>query len=130
MLTAKILNSTASLNEFKYLDTLEFMVGSGFRFGFRLFDSQLGERHVPPDTAIVKVTFNKTDGTTLEKTATVIDAGDRSMLYVDITDVETEDLLGGNILFSVDSLGDGTKISKGWIQLALSKVSTSGSCGC
>lgn len=130
MLTAKLLNSHASLNEFKYLDTLEFMVGSPLRMAFRLYDTQHSERHVPADTAIVKVTFNLTDGETLEKTASFIDDGDRSMLVVELTGTETENLMGGNVTFTLDDAGDGSAIVKGWIQLALSKISTSSPCGC
>lgn len=129
MLTGKVLNSNASLNDFRYLENLEFMVGSKIKFAFRLYNHQLNERHVPPDTAVTKVYFNQTDGTQLEKTATVIDSGDRSMLYVDISEAESENLMGGNVTFQVDVMGDGSVIEKGWIQLALSKVSTSsGSC--
>lgn len=127
MLTGKVLNSNASLNDFRYLQNLEFMVGSKIKFAFRLFDHQLDERHVPPMTAVTTVFFNQTDGTLLEKTATVINEGDRSMLYVDITEDESENLMGGNVTFEVDVLGDGSEIDKGWIQLALSKVTTS--CG-
>lgn len=124
MLTAKILNSSASLNEFRYLNTVEFVPGGEVRFAFRLWDLQLNERHVPPTTAIVTLTFNDTDGNEIDKIATVINAGDISMMYVDLTSAETAILLGGNITFEVDVLGDATKIEKGLIQTALSKVLT------
>jgi hypothetical protein len=122
MLTAKILNSAASLNNFKEIASLEFILGEELNLVFRLQDPQFNLRHVPPVTAIVKVTFNNIDGTTLEKTATEVDSGDRSMQTVNLTELETENILGGNISFQVDVLGDGTEIIKGIIYNALSKI--------
>lgn len=123
MLTAKILNSQASLNNFKEIGSLEFIIGEEVKLVFRLFDPQFDLRHIPDAAAIVKLTFNKlSDFTTFEKTATVLDSGDRSIQYVTLTDLETADLIGGNVLFEVDVLGDGSQIQKGIIYNALSKV--------
>ena len=129
MLGAKLLNESASLNEFSYLDTLEFVPGASIHMVIRLWKTELKDRLIPDGSASVKLTFNKTDGTQLEKTATVVDAGDRSILSVDITDVESEDLVGGNVLVTLDELGDGTKIKKTVIQSALSKIVLDG-CAC
>lgn len=122
MLIAKVLNNAASLNNFKEIASLEFVIGEELNLVFRLHDPQVNLRHVPPATAIVNVTFNKTDGTTLEKTASFLDSGDRSMLTVSLTEAETEEILGGNLTFEVDVLGDGTEIIKGLISNALSKI--------
>ena len=122
MLTAKVLNSTASLNEFKEISGLDFMLGEELTLVFRLYNPQTGLRHVPPATAIVKLTFNNTDGTLLEKTATEVDSGDRSMQKVTLSEIETESILGGNLSFTVDVLGDTTQIIKGIIYNGLSKV--------
>lgn len=124
MLIAKILNSSATVNQFKYLDTVQFIGGSNFRFAFRLFDPQLKERYIPGSAAIVKLTFNKCDGTELEKTSTVLDSGDRSMRYIDFSQAETEELLGGNAKLLADLLGDATQIEEGVIESALSRVTT------
>lgn len=122
MLIAKVLNSAASLNNFKEIASLEFVIGEELNLVFRLHDPQFNLRHVPPATALVNVTFNKTDGTTLEKAASVLDSGDRSMWKVALTELETEEILGGNLLFEVDVLGDGSEIIKGLISNGLSKI--------
>lgn len=129
MLGAKLLNELASLNQFSYIDTVQFVPGQSITMNFRLWDSELKDRYIPGASAIVKLTLNKTDGTTLEKTATLISADDRSMQSVAITAVESEDIVGGNVVITLDELGDGTKIKKAVIQMALSKVLLDG-CAC
>lgn len=121
MLTAKTLNSSATLNNFKYLSTVNFVPDNKIVFNFRIFDEDVNERYVPPATAIVKVTLNNIDGTTLVLTAAAIDSGDRSMQTVTITQAQSLEILGGNVVFTVDMLGDGTDIAKGVIYSGLSK---------
>jgi hypothetical protein len=123
MITAKIINSEASVNQFKYLETVEFVVGTNIKFAFRLYDTELKERHVPPDTAIVKMYFNTTDDVELELEADYIaETDDRSMWYVEITAEQSESLLGGNARIELDVAGDGSDIKKGMIIAALSKI--------
>ena len=128
MLNAKILNSQASLNNFNVLGSLDFMLGDAFTMAFRLFDPQLKDRFVPPNTAIVTLTFNNLDTTTFTKVATVIDALDNSMLKVALSSTDTAQLLGGNVKFTVDLLGDGTQILNGLMYNPLRKVITDCSC--
>jgi hypothetical protein len=123
MRTAKLLNSSASVNQFRYIDTVDFVIGTKLTINFRMFDSQLKERHVPASGAIVTLTFNKADGTTFDATSTVLDSGDRSMRTVVLTTSQTADLLGGNVILTYDILGDGTEIEKSLIQGALSRIS-------
>lgn len=98
------------------------MVGDSITLNFQLFDQQQGIRFVPPSTAIVKVTFNNQDGTTLVKTGTFIDALDQSLISVDLLSADTAQLLGGNLTFTVDLLGDGTEIINGVIFGALQQI--------
>lgn len=128
MLTAKILNTQASLNNFKLIGSLDFMLGDAFRMAFRILDPQLGDRFVTPSTAIVTLTFNNADNTTFQKIAVNIDPLDRSMFYVDLASVDTAQLLGGNVSFSVDLLGDQTQLVSGIIYNPLRRIVTDCSC--
>lgn len=125
MLTAKVLNNQASLNNFKEINGIDFMLGNSFILNFRLIDPQYCDRYVPPSTAIVKLTFNNMDTTTFTKTATFTDVGDRSLMSVSLLTGDTSQLLGGNIPFTVDVLGDGSQILYGIIYTAIRKVAVS-----
>lgn len=123
MISAQVLNRDASLNDFEVLEAAEFIPGEQIRFVFRLIDTSKDNlRYIPPSTNITTIKFNKTDGTTLDKTATVLDADDRSLLYVDLQEAETEDLLGGNIYLELDIQGDASEIRKGAIFNGLQKI--------
>lgn len=124
-MTAKVLNSDASLNLWKEISTLEFIPGETVVLKLQIFNPNSGLRYIPPATTIMTVTFNNTDGSTLEKTAS-LNADDRSLATINLTPAETEELMGGNILFELDELGDGTVIKKGVIQYALSRVTSVG----
>lgn len=124
MLSARLLNSDASLNNFEYQDAIEFVPGEDKVFAFQLWNKELELRWIPGDSAVVTLTFNKVDGTTLTKTASFINAGDRSLISVTLTDEETPDLLSGNITFTVDVAGDESDLKKGVILNALQRVDT------
>jgi len=126
MLSGQVLNSDAQLNNFIIIDSKSFIPGEEFVLVFRLYNEELDLRYVPVTTAAITVSFNKTDGTALEKSSTVLDSGDRSIQKVEISEAESEELLGGNFSFEVDVLNDGTRIEKGFIQTGLSKILTGG----
>lgn len=128
MISAQILNTDATLNNFEELTSAEFIPGEQFRLVIRLLDTTKDLRYVPASSTILTLILQKTDGTELEKTATVLDAGDRSIQYVDISELESEDLLGGNIQLKLDIAGDGTNIRKGMIYNGLQKVITGDCC--
>lgn len=113
MLSGQILNSDASLNNFIVIDSKGFIPGEQFDLVVRLRNDELSLRYVPALTAIITFTFNNTDGTTLDKVATPVDSGDRSMQKTTISEAESELLLSGNFSFTVDVLGNGTEIKKG-----------------
>ena len=121
MLSGQILNSDASLNNFIITDTKEFIPGEQFDLVVRLLNPELDLRYVPPTTAIITFTFNKTDLTTFTKVSAPVDVLDRSMQKMTIQESESTDLLSGNISFSVDVLGDGSVIKKGIIENGLAK---------
>lgn len=121
MITAKILNSDAILNNFKEIGSLDFVPGSEVKLVIRLHDSQLDLRRVPAAAAVVKIFLNDTDGNEIEKTMTPL-TDDRSILSVTLEESETETLLGGNFTIEEDVLGDGTQIKKGLVQNGLRRV--------
>jgi len=120
MMTARVLNSNATLNSFKEIESLEFVPGTQASVVFRLYDTAEENRYIPPTAAVVKVTFNKIDGTELEKTAS-INADDRSICTVDLTEDETSEIYGGNALLTIDLAGDGAEVLKGLIYNMLRK---------
>lgn len=121
MLTARLLNSDASLNNFFEITSLDFVAGSQIDLSLRLFDSQKSIRYVPPATASLKI-FLQTGDIELEKTLSVISSDDRSMWKVTLTEDDTEEMLGGSVKFELDVAGDGTNIQKGIMLNALRRI--------
>jgi hypothetical protein len=122
MIRGKMINAAASLNNYQHIGSVEYMLGDAFVLNFQLWDPELKIRFVPPATAIVKVTLNNQDSTTNVKTATFIDPLDLSLNSIAITAADSAQLLDGNLNFSVDLLGDGTKIVNGLIFAALQQI--------
>lgn len=126
-LTAKILNSDALLNSWKEIGSVDFIPGSAKTIVLRLFDLEEDLRFVPSDAGggpTLSLTFTKTDGTSLVKAATILNAADRSMWTVSLTATETSDLFGGDILFDLTEDPGGTPIlTKGVIPNALRNMS-------
>lgn len=128
MLIARLLNSDASLNNFIYLETINYVSGEDFDIVFQLFSDQLGIRYIPPATATVTIDILKSDGTTLTKSASVLSTDDRSIWKVSIDGTESDDIAGFNIGINVDVLDDTTDIKKAIIRTGLSKQILSGDC--
>lgn len=125
--TGKMLNSTASLNSFSEVGSVDFIPDSDLTLVFQIFNPEAGIRYVPAAAAVVTVTFPTIDDS-IDLPGAFIDQGDRSLIKVEITADQSVDLTGGNITFTIDELGDGTKISKGYIQSALRRITTGEPC--
>lgn len=103
MLTGVILASNSTLNNFTELDGLSIIRGSEVNLQLRLQDADTEHRYIPDAAAVITITLN--DGSTgLEKTMTM-NADDRSMLSVTLTEAETELILSGDIKITVDESG-------------------------
>lgn len=128
MLEAKLLNSSAELNNFFELDALSYTPGENVTIVVRLFDKQKGIRLIPTDAgAEVKLTFTgKTADFT--KDAAKVDAADASMWSVTLSAAETADLAGSNIKVELDEAGDDVSIKLAIIFNALSRQVLSGDC--
>lgn len=124
MLSGQILNSDAQLNNFIVIGSKSFIPGSQFRLYIRILNDDLGLRYIPAATATRTITFQNLDGTELVKTnadITVL-SDDRSIMYLDIEESESENLQGGNFSFEIDVAGDGSNIMKGIVNNALSRI--------
>lgn len=121
MLTANVLNSNATLNSFQVQSSIQFINGFTLTLNFQIYDTTEQLRYVPPATAVVTMIFNRADGTTLSKVAT-LNTSDRSMGTINFSAADTQQLIGGNALLSVDLLGDGTQVMQGLVLNALQKV--------
>lgn len=127
MLAAKVLNSSASLNDFDEIGALDFIAGEATTLALRLFQPQREDelRYVAADGATMNVVLTNKDGSTLTKAASLIDAGDRSLWSVALSTSETENLAGGNFTFE---LTEGANLQKGWVENGMSLLITGGSC--
>jgi len=126
ILSANIINHDALLNNFSIQGpSISFFPASTVNFSLQLMDPIKNIRYVPPSTAAITFTFNNSDFTTFTQTSTFIDIGDRSLININLTPTQTALMVGGNLLFTVDVLGDGTQIINGLIYNGLSYVDTS-----
>ncbi len=129
MLSAKVLNSDATLNDYKILDVLNFIPGEQVKLFVQIFDLDHQIRFIPPEDAIVTFCFINNDGSMLDKVSpddiTILE-DDRSLMYMTIEEAESLELSGGNVTFKIDLDGDGTRIVRGMIQNGLAKYITGG----
>lgn len=123
MLSAVIINEDAELNWFFEIGSADFVPGSTVKLCLQLINEEKELRYIPPETAELTLKFLKTDGSELEKAATLIDADDRSLWTVSLTAEESLEIVGGNVLLSLDILGDGTEIKLGVIENAIRRTS-------
>lgn len=128
MLQAKLLNSEATLNDFLYLGSVEFVPGENVTVCLQLFNSERAIRFIPPAAATLTLTFTNSDGDQFDKVATKIDVDDRSLWKVSFTQVETETLAGQNIIATLDVNGDASKILIAFMPNVIIRSNLSGDC--
>jgi hypothetical protein len=122
MLSALVLNSDATLNNFIVIGTKEFISGSAFTLVLRTINTELSDlRYVPASTSTIKIIVQKSNGAEVEISGTY-ETDDRSISRYQIDATQSETIIGGNIQFKIDVLGDGTQIIKGFVQNGLSKL--------
>lgn len=128
MIKAKLLNSGASLNDFFFMDSLDFVPGENLTICIQIFDAQKNIRYIPPLAAELTMTFVNADGDEFDKVAAVVSADDRSMWKVSLSQVETATLAGQNIEISLDVEGDATVILKAVIANGVIRINLAGDC--
>ncbi len=129
MIRAILLNSDAQLNNFIEIEKIDYVPGEQIKIVIRLIDNQLNIRRISPTTSEIQLKFLKaSDGLFLTKTATLLDALDRSIWTTTLTVAETNDLASGNIQVEEDVLNNDTDVQITVIYSALAKQVFSGDC--
>jgi hypothetical protein len=105
MLKAKILNSQATLNNYVILGSLEFVPGEEVKVVAQIINSQLDIRYIPDAAATMDMIFVDKDGNEVIKTASVLDADDRSIWTVTLTPAESLTIVSQNIKIVLDDNG-------------------------
>lgn len=125
MFSAQVISSSATLNSFDVIGSLPFVPGTQTTFFIRLYQDQRADmlRYVPPSTALLSAIFQNNDATetTVAMTSVMLDT---SMWSCSLTSAQTKCLASGNVVLSMDVLGDGTDIQLGFIQNALNLIIT------
>lgn len=121
MLTANVLNSDATLNDFEEIGSVQFIPGEQITLVLQLINPQLNLRFVPLAGSIITLILNNADGTVLNPAMTMM-TDDRSIISGVITSTQSANLIGGNIQFKVDNGGTGSDIILGWCQNGLQQI--------
>lgn len=137
MLKIKLLNEQATLNNFTHPDVKEYIPGLALNLKVQIYDSETLERLIPGTSAKLNALFQQSDGSTLTKACTMLfNPDDRSMWQVALTDAETLLIIGGNVQFTLDFLGDSTlpnlsdatQLEAGMGYSILAKITFDGDC--
>lgn len=129
MLNVKILNNSPQLNSYFYVTSVKYTPGETVDINFQWFNDEVDNRFMPGTAATATVTFKKNDGTDLVKTASkIFPADDRSMWTVNLTSVESAQIVGNQFLAKLDLQGDGTDIEQAIGQNVLTKIFFEGDC--
>jgi hypothetical protein len=124
-LSLQILNSDCSLNAFFIYKSFSFIGGEDITFRFRLWQPQKNIRFVVSDTATVTVEFQKSDGTTINKTALAPFSEDKSIWEVTLSDTETSEVISQNLAVK---LQDGSNTSYAILQGAIQRTTLTQVC--
>lgn len=128
MLSLKILNTAAALNNFSAVGSVQFVPGSQVRVVVQVFQPERPDslRYVVEDPAgTLSLVLDRKDGTELTVALTAFPS-DRSMWSTTLTPAQTQDLSGGNVRFVLDLTGAGTQLELGYVDNALQRVNTGG----
>ena len=108
MITARLLNSEAQLNNYKTVGGVTFVNPDTVRVVIQLYNDEFGIRHIPSSGANVSLTVNCSDGTS--ESLTMMNTGfndDRSIRFIDIVtnnvNGASKTLVGGNITFTLSA---------------------------
>lgn len=109
MLKIKILKEQLTLNNFSYAEQKEYVPNLPFVLKVQISDSETLQRLIPGTSAKMNALFQKRDGSTMTKAmAMIFNPDDRSMWSVSLTGVESNDIVGSNVQFDLDFIGNST----------------------
>lgn len=120
ILTLKVLNDDATLNNWQEIGIAQVVRGSDAKINLQIFQADRKIRYVPSVSAVITADFLNSDGTTLSKTATFPFADDRSIIQLSFTDAETVSLIGQNIVVEIQ---EGSNTSIAILQMGLQMIS-------
>ena len=114
MITGRLLNQGAELNNFKNIGGVSYVVGDTIIVAIQLYNDELETRHIPDPTAAVSVLVNFANGEQQTLTMDSFSTADLSLWSVEIvTDAipdvngDLQSLVGGNLVFTLeDPAGD------------------------
>lgn len=106
MLSLNIINSDSTLNSFNISGTKEFIGGEDIKLRMQLFQKDKGIRYIPDVAAVITLDLKLADETILVKTATFPFADDRSIIEINITDLESVDLISQTINVKINESGN------------------------
>jgi hypothetical protein len=118
VLILEVLNSDATLNDFRSLSTHRFYNGEDSVVVLRLKKYDTNLRYIPDAGATFSVSLLKSDGTSLVKIPTNPFADDRSIIEFSITAAESEELISQDI---VVSMVEGAATKKAVAKVGLTK---------
>lgn len=120
LLTLKVLNEDATLNNWVDIGSAQIARGSDAKLNLQLIQVDRKIRYVPDVAAVITADFLNSDGTTLSKTATFPFVDDRSIIQFTFTDAETALMIGQNLVVDVQ---EGSNTSIAILQLGLQMLS-------
>lgn len=95
------ISSDATLNNFSEIGSIKFVAGQSVKINLRIMQLERELRYVPEASATFSLGLKKSDNTTLTVPMNFLDAGDRSLLTVELTALQTTDLISQNITVTV-----------------------------
>ena len=120
-----MLNEDAELNNFVDIGTAQFVPEQPLKLVMRLMQSLRPLRYVPDAAATFAMDFQLSDGTTISKVPTFLDAGDRSLITVSLDATETELLIGQNLSVVITEPGGDSVAS---LPMALQNTNAASCC--
>jgi hypothetical protein len=137
MLKIKLLNEQLTLNNFEYLEVKEYIPNLPLNVKIQIMDSETGQRLIPSTSAKLIAIFQKRDSTELTVNgAMIFNPDDRSMWTIPLTAVQSNDIIGSNVLIKLDfngsstlaDLSDSTDLRAGMAYSILAKITFDGEC--
>lgn len=122
VLTLKVLNEDATLNNWTEKSSAQLVRGADGKLVLQLFQQDRKIRYIPAVGAVITISLLNSDQTTVDKTATNPFADDRSIIQFDLSDTETENIIGQALIVEIN---EGAVKSFAILQQGLQMLSTS-----
>lgn len=125
MLTLQILNNEAVLNAFFISSNKSFVSGEDVKILMRIYNPNLNIRYIPISGASISVELLKSDNTVLTKIASFPFPDDRSIIQLDITALESVDIISQNLIVKI---AEGLTTTYAILQGGLQRIKLTSGC--